>query len=66
MRGLVGETIQDFVNLWGYIRLALAIGRIYIVMMIIVNNDTDDDVRGDKTMITIDSWFGNKDGFYCD
>ena len=28
----------------------------YIVMMIIiVNNDTDNDVRGDKTMITIDS-----------
>ena len=27
----------------------------YIVMMIIVNNDTDNNVRGDKTMITIDS-----------
>ena len=27
----------------------------YIMMMIIVNNDTDNDVRGDKTMITIDS-----------
>ena len=48
-----------------YYRLALQ-SEECIVLMIIVDNDIDDDGRDDKTMITIDSWFGNKDGFYCD
>ena len=39
----------------------------YIVMMIIiVNKDTGNDIRGDKTMITLDKLIGNKDGFYYD
>ena len=65
MRGLVGETIQDLLICEAIIDLRLQ-SEVYIVMMvIIINNNTDNDIRGDKTMITIDR-FGNKDGFYCD
>ena len=57
MRCSVVETIQDSKTL--LICEAIIVLRLqseeYIVMMIIVNNDTGNNERGDKTMITIDS-----------